>query len=625
MRNTIPSALGAALLITLGSSLSTAAPQVPYPNSPDWTSSDTEVSTGAGFGDINGDGWDDLIVANGNDIYRQRLAVYHNNGNGTFPSTPSWSSSDIDYHGHLSVGDVNSDGWPDIAVSVYLGPAGFSQEGYAKLYLNNGSGTLSSTPSWTSNDTFYSFSCALGDADGDGDLDLAVATGENYYNNPDRNRIYFITGGMLAGTPGWQGATNDYSYDVDWGDMDGDGDLDLVFCNAGKGPTIHYSNGSSISTSAGWQASTPSNPDGNTLSIGDINHDGYQDIAYADNNQLSGTGRFYAYYSNGSGGIHTTPDWTSQFIGYTSAIVLCDVQGDGWLDAITGEWWGEVRMYLNTNGTLSSTPGYISSTNSVVEALPLSDVDKEGLVPVIGETHAGDGSRKIFYSDHAPIMTVASVLVDGLPLPPSQYCYEAETGWFSLATAPTTEVILTYTTTTSVDFAVSNWDSSKGNYLFRRQGPLGTAYCFGDGTGTACPCGNESPVGDGLGCENSLGHGAMIVAGGSRSTTADDLFIVASGLLPSQSGLLFSGPIQVNGGAGILFGAGLRCAGGPVIRHGVKTPDLAGTATWGGGLSVLGGWGAGDTVNFQVWYRDPSGACNEHSNQTNGLEVVFLP
>ena len=35
MRNTIPSALGAALLIALGSSSSTAAPQVPYPNAPD--------------------------------------------------------------------------------------------------------------------------------------------------------------------------------------------------------------------------------------------------------------------------------------------------------------------------------------------------------------------------------------------------------------------------------------------------------------------------------------------------------------------------------------------------------------------------------------------------------------
>lgn len=625
MRKSTTRALGAALLACTGSSLTPAAAQVPYPSSPDWISSPPRVSTGAGFADINGDGWDDLVIANGNDIYRQQVAVYYNNGNGTLPTTASWLSSDIDYHGHLSIGDVNDDGWPDVAVSVYLGAAGFSQEGHAKLYLNDGSGTLSSTPSWTSADTFYSFACALGDADGDGDLDLAVATGENYYNNPDKNRIYFNNGGVLGSTPGWQSAVNDYSYDVDWGDMDGDGDLDLVFCNAGKGPTVHYSNGSTISTTAGWTAASPSSPDGNTLSIGDIDRDGYLDIAFSDNNQLSGTGHFYAYLGNGAGGLHTTPDWTSQFIAYTSAITLCDVQGDGWLDAITGAWWGRVRIYLNTNGTLATTFGYSSSNDSVIEAIPITDVDREGIVPIVGESHAGNGSRKVFYSDHAPVIAVSAVVVDGVPLTPSQYCYEAETGWFSLATAPSSEVVLDYSASTSIDFAVSNWDSGLGNYLFQRQGALGTPYCFGDGSGTACPCNNESPAGDGLGCENSTGFGAKLVAGGSRSAAADDLLLVATGLLPAQPGLLFSGPNRVNGGAGILFGAGLRCAGGGIIRHGVRTPDASGTATWGGGLGVKGGWGAGDTVDFQVWYRDPSGACGEDSNQTNGYEVVFLP
>jgi len=148
--------------------------QVMFSQNPDWISTDlTSVSTGGAFADINKDGWLDFVVANGNDISRQKVVVYYNNGDGTFPTSPNWQSADIDYNGHVDVGDLNQDGWPDVAVSVYIGPSGFGSPGKVKLYLNN-SGTLSSNPDWVSGDDVYTFSCAFGDADGDGDLDLAA-------------------------------------------------------------------------------------------------------------------------------------------------------------------------------------------------------------------------------------------------------------------------------------------------------------------------------------------------------------------------------------------------------------------------------------------------------------------
>jgi len=149
------------LIIVLIFFSSTAPAQIPFNTSPVWTSSDNGAySTGCAWVDLNKDGWLDLVTADGNDMSRQKLSVYFSN-NGTLPTVPGWQSTDIDYHGKLTVGDVNGDGWSDVAVSVYIGPAGFGSRGKVKLYLNS-NGTLSSIPAWISSDTVYTFSCAFG-------------------------------------------------------------------------------------------------------------------------------------------------------------------------------------------------------------------------------------------------------------------------------------------------------------------------------------------------------------------------------------------------------------------------------------------------------------------------------
>ncbi len=154
----------------------------------------------------------------------------------------------------------------------------------------------------------------------------------------------------------------------------------------------------------------------------------------------------------------------------------------------------------------------------------------------------------------------------------------------------------------------------------------GTGFCFGDGSGTACPCGNASAPGAGAGCLNSLGTGGRLAATGSASVSADTLALTGTAM-PNSSALYFQGTTQQAAGAGGVFGDGLRCAAGSVIRLGTKV-NSAGTSTYPVGadlsVSVKGACAAGNTRTYQVWYRNAAAFCSVSTfNLTNGYSVVW--
>ncbi|MCB9915245.1 MAG: hypothetical protein H6828_08860 [Planctomycetes bacterium] len=151
----------------------------------------------------------------------------------------------------------------------------------------------------------------------------------------------------------------------------------------------------------------------------------------------------------------------------------------------------------------------------------------------------------------------------------------------------------------------------------------GQPFCFGDGSGTQCPCGN--PGGSGEGCANSTGAGAELGGGGTASLAVDDFALQLEQLPATQPVLMFAGVNAVNGGLGTLFGDGLRCAGGSIQRLGVHQSSALGEASWNGGLLGGHGWSAGLTVRFQGWYRDPGGPCGTGYNLSNGVELTLQP
>ena len=151
-------------------------------------------------------------------------------------------------------------------------------------------------------------------------------------------------------------------------------------------------------------------------------------------------------------------------------------------------------------------------------------------------------------------------------------------------------------------------------------------YCYGDGSGTACPCGNSG--GACAGCANSDGTGATLSVAGTPSLTADSIVLTADGLVSNLPCLFFSGTNQVNTGNGIAFGDGLRCAGNAAVRIEVSAADVNGSCSSSVEVSTNGqAYGntlsAGEVVNYQCWYRDNTGVCGNSHNLSNGLTLTW--
>jgi hypothetical protein len=99
--------------------------------------------------------------------------------------------------------------------------------------------------------------------------------------------------------------------------------------------------------------------------------------------------------------------------------------------------------------------------------------------------------------------------------------------------------------------------------------------------------------------------------------------------------LFFQGTTASGGGAGVVFGDGVRCAAGTVIRLGIKTTVNSGF--FGGvasypqpgdqAISVRGAVPATGAVRlYQAWFRNSAAYCTSSTfNLSNGLRATWLP
>jgi hypothetical protein len=150
----------------------------------------------------------------------------------------------------------------------------------------------------------------------------------------------------------------------------------------------------------------------------------------------------------------------------------------------------------------------------------------------------------------------------------------------------------------------------------------GSKFCFG----VDCPCGNDDPTG---GCVNSSGHGAQLDASGTSSVTADDAVFTATHMPAHAVSIILASRNQ----SAIPFRDGLWCLGSGARRleqH--LNSGNQGSVRFTGVVQRLCDVSVtvspGETVNFQVWFRDSpakSTPCGQKHNLTNGYSIDYTP
>ncbi|MBP7147218.1 MAG: FG-GAP repeat protein [Acidobacteria bacterium] len=352
-------------------------------------------------GDVNGDGYSDAIVgapAFDNGQGDEGRAFVFLGGASGLAATAAWTaerdqSNALFASSVAAAGDVNGDGYDDVIVGASAWSNGEFYEGAAFLYLGSPAG-LQASPAWQveANQVFAQLGCSVagaGDVNADGFADVIV--GANGYDS-NKGAAFLYHGGpaglstTVARVLQPTSTSSQFGVSVATaGDVNADGFADVIVgANFHSNPSfnegaafVYLGSPAGVAAAPAWtgEANSPGAAFGTSVSTaGDVDGDGYADVLVGapefDNGQ-SNEGRVFLYYGNAAANLNARAPWTFEideadaYLGQSVA-AAGDVNGDGRPDFAVGaprsnygaENAGRAYVFLGTPGGVAAAPGW---------------------------------------------------------------------------------------------------------------------------------------------------------------------------------------------------------------------------------------------------------------------------
>lgn len=401
------------------------------------TPADYFGSSVSSAGDMNGDGFDDVIVG----------AFYFNSQAGAayifYGGTNMNSAADVTLNGVATTdlfggsvsgaGDVNGDGFKDVIVGSRQNDGGGSNSGCAYLFW--GGPVVNNVPDAifngsTANDLFGFSVASAGDVNRDGYTDLIIGTPYNDQAGSDAGKAWLYTNtrnyniSPIASFSGPGG--NDYFAlkSSSAGDLNGDGYDDVMATSINYEQVYIFLGGRFIDNSVDLILYAPNSPEsfsGSISSAGDLNNDGYDDIIIGAENSSSTVGRAYVYF--GSANMNNVPDVimsgaaANNYFG-SAVSGAGDVNGDSYDDVIVGQR-GNGRAFVFYGGSTVDNIPDVTLINNVgsfgISVAGVRDVNGDSYDDVVvGAPNEGAEGRVYLYLGGISMNNISDLTMSGV-------------------------------------------------------------------------------------------------------------------------------------------------------------------------------------------------------------------